>query len=212
MKGDVQIHRDIAEELEWDPQLRDTELGFAVKDGVVTLSGTVDTYLQKLAAQRAVQRVAGVKAVADELDVKPPSLFARSDTDIAHAAVSALKWNASVPSDTVIVNVEDGWITLEGKVSWWYQRDAAERAVRSLVGVRGVSNVLLVSPPVSETAVSQRIERALARSAHLDAKRIKVELLDGKVTLKGQVHSWAERRRRVAQSPRRGGRGISDSE
>lgn len=194
MKSDLQLHRDIADELSWDPQLRECEVGVAVKEGVVTLSGRVPTYAQKHAAERAAQRVTGVRALADDLEVKPSSVFVRSDTDIAHAAVSALKWNASVPADMVSIKVENGWITLSGKLSWWYQSDAAERAMRSLVGVRGISNFIVVSPPASEKLVSKGIEQALERSAQVEAKGIKVEVLDGKVVLKGKVHSWAERR------------------
>jgi osmotically-inducible protein OsmY len=145
MKGDVQIHRDIAEELEWDPQLRGMALGIAVKEGVVTLSGTVDTYLQKLAAQHAVQRVAGVRAVADELDVKPPSLFARSDTDIAHAAVSALARSAHLDAKRIKVELLDGKVTLKGQVHSWAERRDAERAAWSAPGVRLVEDQLVVT-------------------------------------------------------------------
>jgi osmotically-inducible protein OsmY len=194
MKSDLQLHRDITDEFNWDPQLRESEIGVAVKDGVVTLSGKVPTFAQKHAAERAAQRVTGVRALADDLEVKPSGIFVRSDTDIAHAAVSALKWNASVPADKVSIKVEDGWITLSGKLSWRYQSEAAERAMRALVGVHGISNLIVLSPPASEKIVSQHIEAALERSAQVEAKGIKVEVLDGKVTLKGKVHSWSERR------------------
>ena len=194
MKNDSQLQRDLFEEMRWDPQLRDCEIGVAVRDGVVTLSGAVSTYAKKLAAERATERVSGVRAVADDLVVNFAGSLRRTDTEIAHAAVNALAWNTEVPDEKVTIKVDNGWITLEGSVPWRFHADAAERAVRYLMGVKGVTNMLLVVPSVSAIDVRVKIEQALKRSADIDSKRISVEALDGKVTLKGTVRSWTERR------------------
>lgn len=193
MKTDNKLHSDVIDELAWDPQLRDAEIGVAVKSGVVTLSGSVKSYAQKLAAHAAAERVSGVKALADDLMVRPLT-SKPTDTEIAHAAVNALYWDTEVPNDRITVKVEDGWVTLEGMVPWRYQCESSERAVRYLGGVKGVSNHIKVQPAVSTAEVKNKIENALKRSAELDAKRISVEAADGKVTLKGTVRSWAERR------------------
>lgn len=192
-KTDAELNRDVLAELKWDPSIREEEIAVAVKDGVVTLGGSVESYAQKRAAERAVERVSGVHAVAEGLEIKLPSIWARSDTEIAHQAADALNWNVEVPRDRVKAKVENGWITLEGDVDWQYQRKASERAVRSLTGVKGVVNLLAISSRVSTYDVSQRINEALRRRAKLDADKIKVEAKDGTVTLKGTVHSWAER-------------------
>jgi osmotically-inducible protein OsmY len=194
MKSDTQIQRDVVEELRWDPQTSTAELGVAVKDGVATLSGAVRSYAQKLAAERAAERVAGVRAIAEDLTVKLDGLGTRTDTEIAHSVVNALRWDSRVPDDKLTARVENGWITLGGTVEWKFQSDAAERAVRYLLGVRGVSNLIEVRSPVSPSAVQSRIEAALKRNAELDAKRITVESKDGRVTLRGNVRSWTERR------------------
>ena len=194
MKTDMQLQRDVIEELAWQPNVREAEIGVAVKNGVVTLSGFVDSYAQKYAAARAAERVHGVRAVADDLSVKLPKSFVRSDTDIAHAAVSALKWDVEVPDTRVQVLVDDGWVSLDGAVDWQFQRTAAEKAVRYLTGVKGVINRITVQQPkVSAYEVNQRIEDALRRSATTEADRISVEAKDGKVVLRGTVRSWAER-------------------
>ncbi len=193
MKTDNKLHSDVIDELAWDPQLRDAEIGVAVKSGVVTLSGTVKSYAQKLAAHAAAERVSGVKALADDLMVRPLT-SKPTDTEIAHAAVNALYWDTEVPNDRITVKVEDGWVTLEGIVPWRYQSESSERAVRYLGGVKGVSNHIKVQPAISTAEVKNKIENALKRSAELDAKRISVEAADGKVTLKGTVRTWAERR------------------
>lgn len=194
MKSDSQLQRDVTDELHWDPQTSRTELGVAVKDSVITLTGTVDSYSQKLAAERAAERVNGVKAVAEELEVRLPGSVKRTDTEIAHAAVNALMWDTEVPDDQVKVKVENGWISLEGSVTFRFQSEAAERAVRYLMGVKGVTNLVRVTPPVSTMSVKTKIEDAFRRSADVDSKRISVEAIDGKVTLKGTVRSWTERR------------------
>lgn len=193
MKSDSQLRADILEELSWEPSVNDVDITVAVQDGIVTLGGYVDSFAQKDAAERATERVSGVRAVAADLQVKVPSPFQRGDTDIAHAAVSALDWDVEVPTG-ITAKVEKGWVTLEGTVEWQFQRAAAERAVRYLSGVKGLTNRIAVKPKhPSPTEVSQQIRDALRRSAELDAGRITVEAVGGKVTLKGEVRSWAER-------------------
>lgn len=194
MKTDMQLQRDVIEELAWQPNVRDTEIGVAARNGVITLSGFVDSYAQKYAAVKSAEHVHGVRAVADDLTVRLPKSFVRSDTDIAHAAVSALKWDVEVPDTRLQVLVDDGWISLDGAVDWQFQRAAAEKAVRYLTGVKGVINRITVQQPkISAYEVNQRIEGALKRSAAIEADRISVEARNGKVTLRGTVRSWAER-------------------
>ena len=193
MKTDLQLHKDVLDELRWDPRVNEAEIGVSAKGGVVTLSGSVQTFAQKYAAERAVERVTGVRAVADDLHVRPTGSFLRNDTDIAHSVINALAWDIEVPADKITAKVEAGWITLKGEVNWNYQKVAAERAVRYLGGVKGISNLIDVKPQVSPTEVKAKIEAALKRNAELDAKLINVETSAGKVTLKGNVRSWAER-------------------
>ncbi|MBV9880679.1 MAG: BON domain-containing protein [Gemmatirosa sp.] len=195
MKTDIQLKQDVIDELEWEPSVKSAEIGVAVKEGVVTLSGTVETYAQKLAAEHVVERVSGVRAYADELRVALLGPHERTDTELAHAAADALRWHVDVPDATVKARVTNGWLTLEGTVDWQFQKSAAERAVRYLIGVKGVIDEIRVKPlPVSTYDVSRRIKAALHRSAQLDAERITVEAHDGRVTLEGTVRSWPERR------------------
>lgn len=182
------------EELAWEPSVDAAEIGVAAESGIVTLSGTVKSLPQKWAAEKAAQRVAGVKALTDEIVVKLPGDSELSDTEIARAAVNALDWNASVPRGRVKVIVTHGWITLEGTVRFHYERVAAEYAARGITGVKGVTNSISVAPPqVSPKDVKHRIEQAFERSAELDAGTISVEAKDGKVILRGTVKSWTER-------------------
>lgn len=190
---DAELRRDVAAELGWNPSIRDEEVAVAVKDGVVTLAGTVESFAQKRTAVRVAERLQGVRAIADDLEVKLPNDRTRTDTELAHAAVNALRWHVEVPADRVKVAVAKGWLTLEGDVEWKYQRDAAERAVRDLTGVRGVSNAITLKPSVSSSDVAQRIKAALRRRAELDASKIEVETIDGIVTLNGTVRNWTER-------------------
>jgi osmotically-inducible protein OsmY len=192
---DKEIQQAVLRELEWEPQVRSTEIGVTVKDGVVTLLGFVDSYTKKWAAERAAKRVYGVKAVANELEVKLSPASQRSDPEIARAAVSALEARSWLPHDRIKVTVENGWITLEGDVDWQYQKEAAESAVRYLSGVKGVTNLITVKPHAapSPDEVKAEIEEALRRSAELDARRITVETSGSKVVLRGTVRSWAER-------------------
>jgi len=193
MKTDAELQQDIMDELKWEPTLKAAEIGVAVKDGVVTLSGYVDSFWKKWTAERAAARVFGVKAVAEEIQVRLPGSLKRSDEDIAGAVANALEWNVGVPYDRVKVQVQDGLVTLSGEVDWWYQRDAAEDAVRKLVGVVLVSNNITVKPAVKPLALKGKIENAFRRNALLDARRVTVETRGGKVILRGSVRSWAER-------------------
>jgi osmotically-inducible protein OsmY len=190
---DKDIQQAVLRELEWEPQVKATEIGVAVKDGIVTLAGSVDSYTKRYDAERAALRVAGVKAVVNDLEVHLPSRSERTDEDIARAAVRALESHISVPRERIKVTVHDSRITLEGDVEWQYQRQAAEAAVRNLPGVKGVINWITIKPRVSPTDIRSEIEAALRRSAELDAERIAVETDGSKVILRGTVRSWAER-------------------
>jgi osmotically-inducible protein OsmY len=192
MKNDRELQLDVLDELRWEPGVNATDIGATVKDGVVTLEGTVDSFAEKWAAERAVKRLPGVKALAVELEVKLPGSSERTDADIARAAENALDWDISVPEDRIKVTAEKGFLTLEGEVDWEYQRSAAERAVLYLTGVQGVTNEITIKPKVAPTDIKGKIEAALKRNALLDAQRIKVQADGGKVTLTGTVNSWAE--------------------
>jgi osmotically-inducible protein OsmY len=191
--NDQQIQRDVLDELEWDVRVTPNEIGVAVKNGIVTLTGWVDSYTKKWAAEEAAHRVRGVKAVANDIEVRLSSADERTDADIAAAAVHALEWDALVPIDKVDVTVSKGWVTLKGEVEWQYQKQDAERVVRRLTGVKGVTNLIVVKPRVTPSELKQKIEQALIRSAETDAQRITVEVQGSKVILKGSVRSWAER-------------------
>ena len=192
-RTDEQIQRAVLDELKWEPRLEPNEIGVSVKDGIVTLTGTVDSYLKRWAAEEAAHRVVGVKAVANDVEVRLPSSSERTDADIAAAAVRALEWDAAVPTDKVSVTVSKGWVTLRGDVEWQFQKEDAERVVRRLTGVRGVTNLINVHPRVTPTELKQKIEQALVRNAETDAQRIQVEVSGNKVILRGMVRSWAER-------------------
>jgi osmotically-inducible protein OsmY len=193
VKTDSQLKRDVMDELAWDPAVSANAIGVAVKDGVVTLSGHLDTFAEKVAVQRAVRRVTGVRAMAIELDVKLAPQHQRSDTEIAAAAEHALRWNIVVPADRVRATVEQGWVQLTGEVDWDYQRQAAYKSVRSLTGVVGVSNEITLRQRTTPADLAQRIEEALKRQALREAHRVQVTVENGTVTLKGSVHSWQER-------------------
>ena len=192
-RTDTQIQSDVIAELKWDPRVQPNEIGVTVKDGVVTLTGWVDSYTKKWAAEEAAHRVRGVKAVANDIEVRLPSSSERTDADIAAAAVRALEWDAFLPVDRIKVTVSKGFVTLEGSVDWQYQKSDAERVVRRLTGVKGVSNLITVKPRVAPSELKRQIEQALVRSAETDAQKITVEADGSKVVLKGTVRSWAER-------------------
>ncbi|MEO8874457.1 MAG: BON domain-containing protein [Polyangiaceae bacterium] len=188
-KSDMQLKNDIEAELRWDPKVNAAQIGVTVDKGAVSLLGTVDTYPQKWAAEDATKRVSGVRTVAQDLTVKILHDHARSDTDIAAATQNALTWDVYVPS-TVTAEVAKGHVRLEGKVTWNYQREAAERAVRHLAGVTGIINAILLEPHASTDQVKERVEAALNRQARADAKSIHIDTAGGKVTLSGHASSW----------------------
>jgi osmotically-inducible protein OsmY len=193
MKTDTELQRDVMNELKWEPTIRAAEIGVGVKDGVVTLSGYVDSYVKKLVAERAAARVSGVRAVAEEIQVRLPGSLKRSDEDIAGAVANVLEWNVLVPHDCVKVQVQDGLVTLSGEVDWWYQKNAAEEAVRYLMGVVLFNNQITVKPPVKPLDTKDKIESAFRRNALLDSRRVTVETRGGWVILSGSVRNWAER-------------------
>lgn len=210
MRTDSEIQRDIEDELRWDPSLENDDVAVSVRDGVVTLAGYVKSYLDKWHAERVASRVKGVKAIANDLSVNLPSSSDRADPDIARAALDALKWNIAVPHDRIKLKVDKGWVTLEGDVDWSFQRDAAERAVRSLTGVKGVSNLLTIKARPTPQDVKQKIRAALERGAQFDADRIMVDVDGDKAILQGTVRSYAERR--DAERAARNAPGITEVE
>ena len=191
--NDLELKKSVESELNWEPSINPAEIGVAAKDGIVTLTGRIPSYWEKVTAERAAMRVAGVKAVVNQLEVRLPSSSERTDEDIARAALDALKWSVLIPADRIKVKVSKGWVTLEGLVDWQFQKTAAEKAVRKLYGVLGVSNFVEVKVSVSKSEVKAAIESALKRSAEVDANQIKVETDGDKVILRGSVRSWYER-------------------
>jgi osmotically-inducible protein OsmY len=192
MKTDAQLKDAVVEELEWDPMVTWKDINVTAHNGVVTLSGSVPHYAEKLSAERATQRVEGVRAIAEELEVCLAGMHKRTDTDIAEAVADALRWHVWVP-DTIQARVESGWVTLTGSVKWGYERNAAEKAVSFLSGVAGVSNSITLQSSVPPTAVKGAIEKALKRNAEVDAANVNVSTEGGKVNLVGSVRSWDER-------------------
>ena len=193
MKTDADLKRDVTAELAWDPAVKSTAIGVAVQDGVVTLSGHLETFADKHAAARALRRVAGVKAIALELDVKLSPDHKRSDTDIAAGAEEALKWNTLVPLQAIRLTVDHGWVTLQGEVEWDYQRRSVEKAIRPLMGVVGIGNEITLRARPEAIDLSRKIQEALTRQALREAKQIQVDVDGTTVKLSGKVHSWQER-------------------
>lgn len=193
-RTDADIQEDVLEELKWDSRVRPNEIGVSVKDGIVTLTGWVDSYLKKMAAEQAAHRVQGVKAVANDIEVRLPSSSERTDADLAAAVLNALRWDAFIPAGKIDVTVSKGWVTLKGEVDYEFERRDAERAVERLSGVKGVSNLITIKPRLSSTDLKQKIEKALVRNAETDANHITVEVQGSKVILHGTVHAYAEKK------------------
>jgi osmotically-inducible protein OsmY len=193
MRSDSEIERDVKDELEWDPDLEATDIAVSVKQGVVSLTGFVKSFTEKYEAEAAAKRVAGVSGVANDLEVRMPSVDERPDPDIARDAVAAIKSQLPTSSEHIKVVVKNGWVTLEGYVEWQYQKNTAEAAVRRIRGVRGVINNIVLKPRLEPSGIKQKIQDALRRLAEVDANRIEVDTNGSEVALKGTVRSWAER-------------------
>ena len=196
MKTNDELQKDVMAEIKWEPQLHNvhTQIGVSAHDGVITLSGIVDTYSKKLAAERAAQRVHGVKVVACDIEVKAGKLGKKTDTEIAEAVRNALRWNTAVNEDKIEVKVDNGWVYLDGEVEWKYQKTTAQSSVENLAGVRGVTNNISIKPSAIDTKdIKSKIAAAFHRHATLDSNAIRLEASGSKVTLKGTVISWAEK-------------------
>ena len=193
MKSDSEIEKDVRDELKWDPDLDDTDIAVSVSDGVVTLAGFVKNFVDKYEAETAAKRVAGVVAVANDIEVRVPSIDERPDPDIARDAVAALKSQLPLSSEHIKVILKNGWITLEGQVEWQYQRTTAENAVRRIKGVKGVTNSIRLEPKAKPSEIKRKIQEAFRRNAEVDSNRIIVDADGSVVTLKGTVRSWMER-------------------
>lgn len=194
MKTDSEIQKDVMEELKWEPFLNATEIGVAVKNGVVTLSGLVENYAKKIAAEKAAKRVQGVKAVAEEIEVKLSGSGWRSDSEIAEAILNTLKWHSAVREDMIKIKVENGWVTMEGEVEWEFQKNSAASMIENLIGVRGITNLVKIAPKIETKEIKRKIAAAFHRSATVDASKIEIETIGNKVILKGIVHSLAEKK------------------
>ena len=190
---DTKLRQDVIDELEFEPSIEAASIGVTAKDGVVTLSGHVTSYAEKIAAERATRRVKGVRAIAQEIEVRYPGSARTADDEIATRALNALKWIAAVPHEDIKVTVNHGLVTLSGEVAWHYQSDAAENAVRGLIGVTGVANSIALKPQARAVDVKKKIEDALRRHAEVEAKSIRVNVINDKVTLEGTVDNWDER-------------------
>ena len=193
MSSDFQLQRSVLDELAWEPTVDAAHIGVAAQDGVVTLTGHVANYAQKLPAERTAARVKGVRAIVEEIEVRLPSSDTRSDEDIAISALNVLRWQAGMPADRIQVKVEGGYVTLTGEVGWRHQKSMPENDVRRIKGVRGVTNLISVKPSVQPLEVKQKIEEALRRSAEIEASHISVSAAGGTVTLTGHVDTWHER-------------------
>jgi osmotically-inducible protein OsmY len=199
-RTDAQIQSDVLAELKWEPRVLPNEIGVAVKGGVVTLTGWVDSYTKRWAAEEAAHRVRGVKAVANDIEVRLAHADERTDADIAAAAVRALEWDAFVPIEKLDVTVSKGWVTLKGEVEWHFQKEDAEKVVRRLTGVKGVSNLITIKSRATPLELKRKIEDALVRTAKTDAQQITVEVDGSKVILKGTVRSLAEKEEAARQA------------
>ncbi len=191
---DENTQRNVLEELKWDTHVQPNEIGVVVKNGIVTLTGWVDSYLKKIVAEEAAHRVLGVKAVANDIEVRLPGFAERTDADLAAAVLGALRWDAAIPAGKVEVTVSQGWVTLKGEVDHYFQKRDAEPAIERISGVRGVSNLLTVKPQLVPQDLKSQIQKALVRNAQTDASRITVELQGSEVILRGTVRSYAEKK------------------
>lgn len=192
--SDIDIKQNVLDALEFDPSVDAAAIGVAVNDGVVSLTGHVCTYSEKIKAEDLAMGIRGVKAIAQEIEVRPIGTNSLADDEIAQRVLNAIRWNTSIPPDVVKVKVQNGWITLSGNVEWNFQRDAAARVLRDMAGVKGVTNAIVIAPKASPADIRARIEKALKRQAELDMFNISVAVSDGSVTLDGKVHSLTERR------------------
>jgi osmotically-inducible protein OsmY len=193
MRSDSEIERDVKEELDWEPDLDPTDIAVSVRNGVVTLTGFVRSYTDKYAAEQAAKRVAGVRAVANDLEVRLPSVDERPDPEIARDAVAAIKSQLPISGENIKVIVKNGWVTLEGEVEWQYQKNTAENAVRRIKGVKGVTNYISLKPRAEPSEIKRKIQEAFRRNAEVDANRIQVDIRGSEVVLRGTVRSWIER-------------------
>ncbi|MDP4285205.1 MAG: BON domain-containing protein [Bacteroidota bacterium] len=193
MKSDAQIQKDVLEQLKWEPILIANEIGVSVKNGVVTLSGQVNSYTKKLAAERSVKRVVGVKALAEDIQIGVSPSYQKTDTEIAAAVLNALKWHTGVDEEKIKIKVEDGIVTLEGEVEWEYQKTSAESSIENLAGVRSVLNFVTIKPKLVPLDVKEKIKSSFQRHASIDARQIKVQVIGAKVILSGKVRSFAEK-------------------
>jgi len=192
IRSDEEIQRDVLDELKWDQRVQPNEVGVSVQNGIVTLTGWVDSFMKKWAAEEAAHRVRGVKAVVNDLEIHLPNSAERTDPDLARAVLDALRWDAGIPTDKIDVTVSHGWVTLKGEVEYAFQKIDAEHAIRHISGIRGITNLITVRPHVTPTDLKQQIERELIRNAEFDANNVQVEMDGCKVTLRGTVRSYAE--------------------
>lgn len=195
MKTSDELQKDVMAEIRWDPQLRNvySQIGVSAKDGVVTLSGLVDIYSKKLAAERAAQRVHGVKVVACDIEVKTGTLGAKTDTEIAEVIKNALKWNSAVNEDKIEVKVDNGWVYLDGEGDWEFQKISVRNSVEDLLGVKGVTNISIKATQIDAVEIKNKIAAAFQRSAAIDSSAIKLDTSGSRVTLRGTVRSWVEK-------------------
>jgi osmotically-inducible protein OsmY len=193
MKSDDQIQKDVMDQLKWEPFLKASEVGVAVRNGIVTLSGQVDSYYKKLSAEAAAKKVSGVKAIAEDIQIGVSPLYARTDTEIAEAILNALKWHTAVQDEKVKIRVENGHVTLQGEVDWDFQRTNVRKAIESLAGVKSITSLITVKPKVTSAGIQQKIESAFQRAASINSRKIKVDVVGSKVILSGRVASLAEK-------------------
>ncbi len=193
MKSDIQVQKDVIDQLKWEPFLHDSEIGVAVKNGIVNLSGQVDSYYKKLSAENATKKIAGVKAIAEDIQIGVSPASNKTDTEIAEAVLNALKWHSAVQEEKIKIKVENGNVRLDGEVEWEYQRTSARSAIENLTGVLSIINLISVKPKVTASDIQQKISSAFHRSASIDAGKITVEVKGSKVILRGNVRSFVEK-------------------